>query len=107
MFIFCRVRLKKIEENTNDILKEHYSRKNNPGKEELLDEKEVEFAEAYKTICWDHFRECFLNNIPEAVSPIPIAPLSIGKKRIFIEVTKDNVILTILNKLIFLKKIYL
>ena len=89
-FLF-RVRLQKIEANANDVLREH-QQSCMPGKEdELLDEREVEYAQSYLQSANSRIYDSFLANIPESMRAIPVVRSTANRMRVFIEVLKEGV----------------
>ena len=86
-----RVRLQKIEANAHDVLREHQL-SCVPGKEdELLDVREVEYAESYLQSAQSQLYHTFLANIPESMRAIPVEKCTAHRSRVFIEVLKEGV----------------
>ncbi|KAI1723288.1 DNA replication complex GINS protein SLD5 [Ditylenchus destructor] len=88
---YLRIRLTKIEQNPVDILREHHTRLKKPDKDELLDEKEVQFAEELQRSRTQLFHEAFLQFIPDGLQSIPVTKPPEYMNRVFIDVLKDGV----------------
>lgn len=102
--IFLRIRLKKIENCYTEYKEEHFQRIRQ-SKEELLDTRELAFAESFHMNTATLFEETFLKMLPTGLQAFPVAPQlkTLSKGRVFAEVLKDNVSILFLCFLYFIK----
>ncbi|KAI6189861.1 DNA replication complex GINS protein SLD5 [Aphelenchoides bicaudatus] len=86
---YIRVRLQKIEANAAAIVLEHMERQH-LNKDDLLDERELTFAESFHNNRLDHFKTTFLEALPDQMKDLPV-PRSSRNTRSLVHVTyKDG-----------------
>ncbi|KAF7633839.1 DNA replication complex GINS protein SLD5 [Meloidogyne graminicola] len=100
---YLRIRLLKIEKNPAQILQEHSDRLKtilaqlkegnniNSLKSELLDGRELKFAQKLLNSNSMLFDDSFLSKIPASIKWLPVAEDGAENDRVFIEVLKDGV----------------
>ncbi|KAI6213602.1 DNA replication complex GINS protein SLD5 [Aphelenchoides besseyi] len=77
---YIRTRLHKIETDTAAILWEHNERRRAGKEDDLLDAREVTFAEIYHHHRFVLFNTSFLSHLPENVRSLPIARTGIASR---------------------------
>ncbi|VDD95770.1 unnamed protein product [Enterobius vermicularis] len=86
---YVRERLKKIESNPRRWLLEDELRKRD-GETELLDSREICFAQRFFHAAGSMMRSCFLDELPLAVKAIPLPEDDGSLKSVFVEVKADG-----------------
>ncbi|KAH7730387.1 hypothetical protein AAVH_01435 [Aphelenchoides avenae] len=92
---YLRTRVKKIEADPVNILREHIERRAG-GKTELLSEHEEKYAGALHNAQCKLLNDSFLNSLPDNQRAVPVVSEAsnkkkLGRQRVFVEVLEDGV----------------